>query len=519
MDKFSILYVDDEESNLRVFKDTFRRNYNVYTATSAKEGIRILENNKIDLILSDQRMPEMTGIEFLRYTSEKYPNINRILVTGYTDFDAVENAINKARVFQYIQKPWKEEKLNNTMQDALRLYKLELENERQKEELIIAKKYAEENDRQKAEFLNNLSHEIRTPLNGIVGFSNLLKDNDLPVNEKEKYISIVLNCSKQLVETIDHILAYSKLITKKVVPQYSLIHLNFFITEIHSIFNIEAGKKNLEFSLLNELAEDYKFYSDWVQLNSLLYNILDNAFKFTENGAVRLGYQIKENNIIFIIEDTGVGIAKEYQMNIFNWFSRGELNIQSDIKGLGLGLSIARENANLLNAEISFESEKGKGTTFYISIPFITDENLKPEMHTLSETKSANKYLSGKYTVLIAEDNDINYMYLTTLIYDIIGKDTIIIHALNGKEAVDYSNNLSNIDLILMDINMPVMNGYEATTKIKKIKPEIPIMAQTAYSTIEDQKKAKSAGCDEFIAKPINTTELQDKIKKLILLS
>jgi signal transduction histidine kinase len=518
MEKYSILYVDDEESNLRIFRDTFRRKFNVFTAISAKEGIKLLETEKIDLILSDQRMPEMSGIEFLKYTFEKYPETNRILVTGYSDINAVENAINQARVFQYVQKPWEEKSLLSTIEDALRIYHLEKENVRQKEELMVAKRKAEESDLQKTEFLNNLSHEIRTPLNGIYGFSGLLSSENITNEVRNEYIRIIHDCTEQLVNTVDHILAYTKLVTKQVSPQYKKISLNLLLSEIYAVFNLEAEKKEgINFLLKKGLADDESMvFTGRVQLYSILSNILDNAFKFTESGTVELGYVLDNNNVVIHISDTGVGIHPENQKEIFERFSREEKSYTSPQRGLGLGLSIAQENAALINANIWLESQKGKGTTFYVSMPYTLS---RTRISKAPETVSSHpaKDNNAPFNILVAEDDYINYMYIEALLFEIMGEDTVVYHARNGKEAVEICQENTNIELVLMDINMPILNGYAATSQIKKFKPEIPVVAQTAYSTDDDQKKAKNAGCDGFIPKPINPVELELELKKYLV--
>ena len=245
MRKFNLLYVDDEQSNLRIFKDTYRRNFNIFLASSAKEGIKIMENNHIDLILSDQRMPEMTGVDLLKYSFQKFPKVNRILITGYSDIDAVEDAINKARVFQYVQKPWDEGALLDIISDALRVYELEEENERQKQELELAKKKAEESDRLKTEFIYNMSHEIRTPMNGIIGFSSLLEKPEICESEKQKFIQIIKKSSTKLLQIIDNILAISELVTKQVKVENDSVHLNELCSELFVKFNSLAQNKNI----------------------------------------------------------------------------------------------------------------------------------------------------------------------------------------------------------------------------------------------------------------------------------
>ncbi len=517
MEKFTILYVDDEESNLRIFRDTFRRKYNVLTATSAKQGMDILEGNRVDLILSDQRMPEMTGVEFLKYTFERFPQANRILVTGFTDFSAVENAINQARVFQYVQKPWDEEALNNTIEDALRIYRLEQENALQKEELIQAKRKAEESDRLKSAFLHNLSHEIRTPLNGIYGFSNLIAEEKTTIQERDRFAKLIKNCINQLLETVDHILEYSKLITKEVKPNFQELKLNELLAELHDVFTVVAKEKQLSFNVEEGLTDENSVvFTDKIQLYSVLSSLLDNAFKFTESGSVGVEYKLEGENIIISIADTGVGIHRDYQKDIFSRFTREESEYTSQTGGLGIGLSIAKESAKLVGADIWFKSEKGEGTIFYVSIPYnLIDYKTKSgdRVHRLISELEKKK----KYKVLVAEDDYINYLYIETLLNKVTNGKLSILHSRNGKEAIEASKNNPDLDLVFMDIKMPVINGYDAALEIKRFLPKLPIVAQTAYSSEEDRQKAEKAKCDGFISKPIHRSELESVLEKFLI--
>ncbi len=503
MHKFNILYVDDEQSNLRIFKDTFRRRFNVYTAISAKEGMRILEEVKIDLILSDQRMPEMTGVELLKYSFQKFPKTNRILVTGFSDFQAIEDAINHARIYQYVQKPWDESALLDIMSDALRVYELEEENERQKAELKIAKEKAEESDRLKTEFIYNLSHEIRTPMNGIVGFTTLLDTLDLEESQKKEYIKIIQNSSKQLLRVINDILEISQLVTKQIKTEVSSFCLNEFMNELYGVFKNKVNTQKIQFTLDNGLDSDKSnIITDRSKLYVIISNLIENAIKFTHEGHIKIGYQLVGNNITIFVEDTGVGIQDKNKEAIFIRFSQEEKDISNKVGGLGLGLSIATENAKLIKANISLESEKHKGSTFNVSLPYITpeaDPNIQDHNVYFSYLKN-NKPLK----VLIVEDEKINQFYFETVINKLIDPNINIVHANNGEEAITQCKNNSDFDLVFMDIKMPIMDGYEATEKIKVLRPNLPVIALTAYSTDEDRKKAMVAGCNDFISKPIN---------------
>ncbi len=514
MRKFNLLYVDDEQSNLRIFKDTYRRNFNIFLASSAKEGIKIMENNHIDLILSDQRMPEMTGVDLLKYSFQKFPKVNRILITGYSDIDAVEDAINKARVFQYVQKPWDEGALLDIISDALRVYELEEENERQKQELELAKKKAEESDRLKTEFIYNMSHEIRTPMNGIIGFSSLLEKPEICESEKQKFIQIIKKSSTKLLQIIDNILAISELVTKQVKVENDSVHLNELCSELFVKFNSLAQNKNIQFSYKNEFSDHQDIIlTDKAKLNTILKNLLDNAFKFTTEGNITFGYKQFDSQLVIFIKDTGIGIKKENLENIFQRFSQEEKEISNKADGLGLGLSIAQENANLINARILVESEKGKGSTFRLVLPYVVPETTKNNNST-KDTANNSVDLKPRLKVLITEDEEINLFYLNTVINKIAKTEVEILQAHNGKEAVELCNNHPDIDVIFMDIKMPIMDGYEATKIIKENHPNIAIIVQTAYSTEADRKKAFHYGCDDFISKPIKLNIIDAVLNK-----
>ena len=519
MKKFNILYVDDEQSNLRIFKDTFRRKFNVFTAISAKEGMEILENEHIDLILSDQRMPEMTGVELLKYSLNKYPKTNRILITGYSDFQAVEDAINEARIYQYVQKPWNEGALLDIMSDALRVYQLEKENEEQKKELLEAKKKAEESDRLKTEFIYNMSHEIRTPMNGIIGFSALLDAPELSECERKKYVHIIQNSSSQLLHTIDDLLEISQLVTRQVAVKNELVCMYDLLTELQTIYAVKAAQKNIQ--LINT-ASDYNidggFVSDRARLYPILSNLIDNAIKFTEKGSVEIGFRKGEGFVEIFVKDTGIGICEDNLEAVFNRFTQEEKEVSNKVGGLGLGLSIAKENAKLIGARIKVDSRKNAGSTFTVTLP-----NVKTDSEPLNKEESITREAlssASNIKVLIAEDEEINSFYLETIIHKLINPGIEVLHAVNGKEAISIcEKHGQKLDLVLMDVKMRKMDGYEATSRVKSLNPQLPIVVQSAYSTNEDRDKAFASGCDDFISKPINQEELVSVFRKHIRLS
>ncbi len=385
----------------------------------------------------------------------------------------------------------------------------------QNEKLTKAKEKAEDSDRLKTEFLNNMSHEIRTPMNSILGFSSLLNESDL-TNEKRIFsINIIQNSGNQLLRIVDDILEISELETKQVKVSENEVCLNDLLLELFSIFDIKAKESKIPLFLKKGLSDkDSAIITDKTKLNKILSSLLENAFKFTNKGFIELGYTVVNNEIEIYVKDTGIGIKTDKQEKIFERFSQENEDTAPNYGGLGLGLSITKENTLLLGGKISVKSEKGKGSTFFVTIPY---KSAYSNTEITSQSTIANqKSAVGENTILIVEDEESSYLYLEALLEKFDFNSTIL-HVKNGKEAVEMCKTNSKIDFVLMDIKMPIMNGYETTKRIKEFRPELPIVAQTAYSTTEDKNKAISAGCDDFISKPISKELLISMTDKYLI--
>ncbi len=378
------------------------------------------------------------------------------------------------------------------------------------EELITAKEKAEESNRLKTEFLNNMSHEIRTPLNGIMGFSQYLTKPDISKEKQINCSNIILNNSRQLLKIIEDILEISLLEKGDVKYSEREVCFNDLLLNLFSIYDIKAKENKTPLFLKKSLPDKQStIYTDEDLLRKILSHLIDNAIKYTNEGFIDLSYQKIDNELVISVSDTGIGIDTKKTELIFKRFSQEDKSLSKKYGGLGLGLSLAKENADLIGGRITLESKKGKGSTFYLTIPY------RP-VHSNKEATISNEESGKKFCILIAEDEEVNYLYFETLLFDDLNFNCKLYHAKNGQEAVDMCKNYPEIELVLMDLKMPELNGFEATAQIKKLRNNLPVIAQTAYSTNEERKQAKKAGCDDFISKPIQEKTLFNILNEYI---
>jgi PAS domain S-box-containing protein len=372
------------------------------------------------------------------------------------------------------------------------------------EDLIEAKNKAEESDRLKSAFLANMSHEIRTPMNGILGFTDLLRKPDLTDKDRTDYIDIIKKSGDRMLNTINDLIEISRIETGQLMVSYSETNLKEMLDFLFGFFKPQADQKNLK--LLNKTNlrdEEANIQTDKDKLERVLINLIKNAIKFTDEGSIEFGCNLLNGHLKFYIIDTGIGIPEMQHEAIFGRFIQGDYSLSRIYEGSGLGLAISKNYIEMLDGKIWLESEPNKGTSFFFTIPYLPARKIKESAGFDLSSKNAD--LFKKLNILIAEDDASTILYLKNILMD---KCNTLFIAKTGKEAIEKFRSNKNINLVLMDIKMPEMDGYTAARKIRELDKKVIIIAQTAYAFDTDREKAISAGCNDFLTKPVKEEEL-----------
>ncbi len=379
-------------------------------------------------------------------------------------------------------------------------------------QLEIAKKKAEESDQLKSAFLANMSHEIRTPMNGILGFAELLKESHLTSNKQEEYLQLIEESGYRMLHLINDLVDVSRIEAGQIELHPDKISVNKIIEDLYLFFKHEAEIKQLALEYKTGLPDNKCTVElDKDKIMQVLSNLIKNAIKFTKAGKVTFGYTLKKSELEFFVHDTGVGILPDMKEVIFERFRQVDNSTSREYEGSGLGLSISKAYVEMHGGKIWVESKVGKGSSFYFTLPYL---------FYAAQNKTqfpAYNYSNITYpkdsTILVAEDEEVSYLVIKAMLEEI---NVNTIHAKNGEEAVTSMEQHPEIVLVLMDLKMPRMNGFDATQAIKIKYPDIPVIAQTAFAHPNDKQKALLSGCDDFITKPIQKETLLKLICKYL---
>lgn len=376
---------------------------------------------------------------------------------------------------------------------------------------VFERKAAEEADKLKTAFLANMSHEIRTPMNAILAFSNYLKDPDISGAQRSEYVKYINSCSISLLHLIDDILDTAKIEAKQLKLNFSQCFVNSILNELYVYFQNHRKCQEKDIALIvktSSVAKNYSITTDSTRLRQIFFNLLDNAFKFTEKGHIQFGFELRDGFLEFCVSDTGSGIPKDKTEFVFKRFGQLNDNSQKLYKGTGLGLAISKNLAELLGGKMWLKSVEGKGSSFYFTIP-AADLEITELLETKDEVYQLPEGIPNweNFNILVAEDDELNYKLLEIA----LNKSNVnVFRAKNGEEVLKMLP--GNFHLVLMDIQMPVLDGYETTRRLKMLYPDIFVIAQTAFAMSDDREKCLKAGCDDYISKPIDIEELYRKL-------
>ncbi|UQD56480.1 hybrid sensor histidine kinase/response regulator [Flavobacterium sp. K5-23] len=484
-------------------------------------------SNILDSILG---LDSFDTISTLSWTSVIHPDYKELIQDHFIN-DVLSKKSNFNKEFKILCKANKEERwvhvlgeilfneLNNplkmigTVQDITEQKKVEAE-------LIIAKEKAEESDRLKSAFLTNMSHEIRTPMNGILGFAELLKEVNLSNEEKSEYIEIIEKSGVRMLNIINDIIDVSKIESGLMKVSIAETNINHILNHIYRFFKPEAENNGIQLTYINPYPlKEIIVKTDKEKVYAILTNLVKNAIKFTQSGTIEIGFQIKavkQNTtgmseylfepfeLEFYVKDTGSGIDENHQSLIFDRFRQVSESYTRNHEGAGLGLSISKSFAEMLGGKMNVKSTIGIGSTFFFTLPHNGNEiNIEKEIISVLSSKNSTKI--KKLKILIAEDDEISAKLLTLTTKKFCKE---IIRARNGAEAIEICKSHPDIDLILMDMQMPEMNGLQTTLKIREFNTEVIIIAQTAYAFSKDKKRTIDSGCNDYLSKPVNKESL-----------
>lgn len=486
---------------------------------SIKDKIRILDVNQTAVELYNAKSKRELVNSMDKIITDDTSEINKVFIIGvaenrkYVVAEDVNLKLNGEKVsclYKWSVAPGHENnysKVYIATTDITPIKKAE-------EALVMAKEKAEEADNMKSAFLANMSHEIRTPMNSIIGFSELLLEKGFSEEEKREFVNIVIQNGKNLLNLINDIIDIAKIESGYLNIEEGSCNPALILNNLHISYKnqIEKQEKKLTFSLKHPEDRIEPFLSDKYRVQQILMNLISNAIKFTQEGKVSIEYYLdkEKKRIVFQVSDTGIGIPESEKDKIFERFGRVKTNYMKDSDGTGLGLFITKQLTTLLGGNIWFDSKLHKGSVFYLSLPYVVTGEKKTNTDAYT---TRNIFDFSDKLFLIVEDIDSSYLLLKNLLTNYNAK---VMRAVNGQEAIKMASTVDDISIVLMDMKMPEVDGYTATREIKKIRPELPVIAQTAFALVGEDDKCLKVGCEDYVTKPINTRELLEKIEKYL---
>lgn len=501
-----ILIVDDDALGLSLMKKALtRKEYKIATATNGKTALTKAFANNFDIIILDIKLPDISGFTICEKLKQ-HPattNVPVVFLTGLNNHSDVVKGFEVGAV-DYISKPFHAEEFNKRIDNHLKLrdYSKNLEE--------IAR-ISQESKKNISTFISSLAHELKNPLNSIIGFSEILQGKSISEEEKINYLKHINNSGQDLLHLLNDLIDLSKLEAELLEVHYSNIYLNNELKDLHKnysdkLFKIRGDKVSIELDLGNDDPK-FTFFSDVVRFTQVFQNLIDNAIKFTEKGKITFGYRIKSSQRIqFFVKDTGIGMSEDQLENIFVEFELAQQKMKITKSGKGVGVALSKKLVQLLKGEMGVNSILNKGSEFYFNLPRISSL----EIESNSTIKEEDLYNWEGKKILIAEDVLVNYLFFVALF-----KKTKVelIHARDGFQVLEILKS-NKVDLILMDMVMPEMDGIEASKEVRKMQLHIPIIAQTSMNERSDKDEIFKAGCNDIITKPIKPRILLNKINR-----
>jgi PAS domain S-box-containing protein len=488
-----------------------------------RNGEILFVNNTVNVLLGGSTKKEFSGRQITDFIFPEYKASLEKQFRHVKDLEEVSGkieaklkSVNRENIYaEVISIPLVVSRMNA----ILTVFNNITERKNIEKELIKAKNMAIESDKLKSAFLANMSHEIRTPMNGIVGFADLLNKDSIGAEDVKRYVKIIKTSADRLLTIINDIIDISKIESGAINLAISEFNIYDLLIEIRHFYQPAIQKKGLDFIFEIDDKNQVIIQSDRVKLNQVISNLLTNAIKFTTKGLIKLSTKtnIQDGFIEIAVKDTGIGIPKDQQQKIFERFRQVNNLIHDYNEGTGLGLSISKGFIKALGGTISVASKVGEGTCFTLTIPFlkvVSDNGESNIGEKVQEKKPVVLHDYAEKTILIVEDEVNNYKYLEEIL---ISTGAKIIWAKNGLVAVQEVIEKKNIDIVLMDVKLPIMDGYTATTKIKALREELPVVIQTAFGLKGDKKKSLELGCDDYIAKPIVKNELLSILDRFLI--